>query len=99
MDRTQKTKILDAIRSGVFSADCLEPVPDVVEIFQETDGFYRFQNTSPIFGMPEDMTVADYVKFQEKFKIYCEAMQKIGLPEPILVIFEEKKSTDEPILN
>jgi hypothetical protein len=92
MTRTEKIQLLEAYRAGTLPAELLEQIPGMIIVFEETDGFFRFQNSPPLFGMPENMTPADYANFKEKLNTYCEARQKMGLPEPILVCFEEKKT-------
>ncbi len=92
MTRAQKIQLLEAVRSGILHTELLESVPDLIIVFEETDGFYRFQNGPPIFGMPESMTADDYARLQEKLNTYCEARQKMGMPEPILITFEETKT-------
>jgi hypothetical protein len=92
MTREQKIQLLEAVRAGTLPAEYLEPVPDCMMVLQEPDGFYRFENGMPPFGLPENMTAADYGRFKEKLTSYREARRKIGMSEPILLIFEEKKT-------
>jgi hypothetical protein len=92
MTRAEKIQLLEAYRAGNLPPEPLEPIPDMIIVFEEDDGFFRFQNGPPLFGMPENMTPADYARFKEKLNTYCEARQKMGLPEPILVSFEETKT-------